>query len=169
MTRDLPQGFRPYASRPGNDGQTVVAGVTTDEDGLRQRPLVAMTGASRTVVWARELEGLEDTYQARATHCAQGEDGLYVLLQSDTDPSPSLGQTLLSVARLAVDGEVLGVRSLDLPEADGHAYSAWVGDVPAAFEWKDGRILVSGQYFLLSDPEARKPFTLEVRAHADQH
>lgn len=163
----LPPNFKPYATQPLAGGQACVAGAATDEDGLRQRAVVALEqGASRTVSWARNLEGLEALYQSRATHCVLGDDALFVLLQSDTDPSPSISQTLLHVAKLDLQGNVLGVSAVNLPEAAGQAYSAYVDDVPADFSWRDGGLVVKGTYFLMSSPDERKPFALQVDPNA---
>lgn len=162
MSQELPQGFKPYATRQVADDRSCVAGVVTDEDGMHQRPVVAVTNGARSVLWARHLEGLEDAYQARATHCVQGDDALYVLLQSDTDPSPAISQTLLSVVKLDTSGTPVGTRDLSLPEARDQAYSAYVDEVPADFEWKGGALVVQGQYFLTAQPDARKPFKLTL-------
>ncbi len=123
-------------------------------------------GAARTVEWARNLEGLEALYQSRATHCVQGGGALFVLLQSDTDPSPSISQTLLHVAKLDMQGDVLGVSAVSLPDVRGQAYSAYVDDVPADFIWRDGNLVVKGTYFLMSNPDERKPFTVDVDPNA---
>ena len=159
MSRELPQGVKPYASRAVDGDRNCTAGVVTDEDGLGQRPVVAVTGAARTVVWARHLDVLEDAYQARATHCVQGGDALYVLLQSDTDPSPAISQTLLSVVRLDRSGNLLGAHDLSVSDARDQAYSAYVDEAPNDFEWRDGALVVKGHYFLTAQPDARKPFT----------
>lgn len=159
----LPPNFKPYATQPVGDGQACVAGAATDADGLKQRAVVALQkGPARTVAWARNLEGLETLYQSRATHCVQGDGVLFVLLQSDTDPSPSISQTLLHVAKLDMQGDVLGVSAVSLPDVQGQAYSAYVDDVPADFSWQEGSLVVKGTYFLMSDPDERKPFTVEV-------
>ncbi len=163
MSRELPEGYKSYAEQPLGDERTCTAGVVADADGLQQRPVVAITGASRTVLWARHLEGLEDAYQARATHCVQGGDALFVLLQSDTDSSPALSQTLLSVARLDLQGNLTGASDLSVPEAAGKAYSAYVDDVPADFVWQGGGLTVSGEYFLTAAPDDRKPFRLTLQ------
>lgn len=163
MSHTLPEGFKPYATRAIDGDRSCTAGVVTDPDGLQQRPVVAISGANRTVLWARHLEGLEDAYQARATHCVQGGDALYVLLQSDTDSSPALSQTLLSVVRLDAQGNLTGASDLSVPDAAGKAYSAYVGEVPADFEWTGGALVVKGEYFLTADAEARKPFALTLR------
>lgn len=159
----LPAGFKPYTTRSVGGDRSCTAGVVTDADGLQQRPVVAITGATRTVLWARHLEGLEDAYQARATHCAQGGDALYVLLQSDTHSSPALSQTLLSVVRLDAKGNLTGASDIAVPEGKGKAYSAYVSEVPDDFEWKDGALLVKGQYFFTASPDERKPFTVTLQ------
>ncbi len=162
MSRELPEGYKSYTEQALGDQRTCTAGVVTDADGLQQRPVVAITGASRTVLWARHLEGLEDAYQARATHCVQGGDALYVLLQSDTDSSPALSQTLLSVARLDLQGNLTGASDLSIAEAAGKAYSAYVDDVPTDFVWRGGALAVSGEYFLTAAPDELKPFALTL-------
>lgn len=163
MKEQLPKGFRPYSrSDVGNDRQGV-AGSVVDEDGFQQRPVVAITaGGERTVIWARQLDGLEDAYQARATHCVLGDEALYVLLQSDTDSHPATSQTLLSVARLDLDGEMRRLMPVNVPGTEDRAYSAFVGTVPADVAWRNGRLVIRGEYFFLSAPRDRMAFVVEI-------
>lgn len=160
----LPEQLRIYETKPVNGQAVCIAGAVADEDGLNQRAFVALTeGATqRAVTWARNLDDLEDAYESRATHCVDGGGMLHVLLQSDTQAPQSLSQTVLAVARLSMEGEVREVVRLDIPCTSGKACSASVRYVSGAFTWNAGQLHVEGEYFLLSDPELRHPFSLDV-------
>lgn len=167
-SQGLPSGFHAYADRPAGDRACLV-GAVTDEDGMHQRPVVALAdgktgGKNRVVAWARHFDVLEDAYQARATHCVLGDDALYALLQTDTQSQQTLSQTVLSVAKLDLHGEVLDTRPLDIPDTTGQAYSAYVAEMPGDFRWEGGRLRIRGEYFLLSDPDTRKPFAVDLTA-----
>lgn len=157
----LPRRFHTYVNQAISERQSCLAGTVTDDDGMYQKPVVVLA-TGRLVTWTRYLDGLEDTYQSRATHCVLGDNALYVLLQSDTQAPQTLSQTLLSVARLDLEGNVQAVRPIDIPEATHQAYSASVADVPADFSWRAGQLIVKGQYVLMGAPDARTPFTLSV-------
>lgn len=155
----LPPGFREYAAVSVLPYGACLAGATTDEDGLRQRAFVAFSrGPDRVVAWARHLDGLEDAYQARATHCVHGNDALYVLLQADTHPAQGLSQTLLNVAMMTTDGDVQQVAPLHVRDAGARAYSASVDTSPGTFQWHAGRLQVRGSYVLMSSPRRRIAF-----------
>lgn len=142
-----PARFRTHAVSRASDGGDCLAGVVTDEDGRHQKPFIALAhGQDGPVAWSRELDGLEDACQARATHCLLGFGALYVLLQSDTHPGRSRSQRLLNVAKLDIRGHVQGKRTVAVPAAFGRAYSAWVDEQPANFRWEDGRLVVEGRY-----------------------
>lgn len=159
----LPPGFRQYAATPVLSFGECLTGATTDQDGLHQRAFVALsTGRNKVVAWARHLDGLEDAYQARATHCVHGDGALYVLLQADTHPSRTLSQTLLNVAKITAHGDVQQVAPLHVRDAGGQAYSAHVDASPGAFQWQGGRLLVLGQYFLMQDPARRHGFAAQL-------
>lgn len=159
----LPAGFRSYGTQEIDQSRSCLVGASTDEDGMHQRPVVALaTGKERAVTWARHLDGLEDAYASRATHCVLGDGALYVLLQSDTQAAQTLSQTVLTVAKLDLQGEVLSVGLVDVPGTTDQAYSAYVHEVSGAVSWKAGQLRIEGEYFLMSDPEQRKPFVLTL-------
>lgn len=164
----LPGRFRAYAISSAGAGRNCLAGVITDEDGLRKRAVVALAhGQEGPVAWSRELDGLEDAYQARATHCLLGHGALYVLLQSDTHPARTRSQTLLSVAKLDIRGQVQATRTVSVPESFGQACSAWVDEQPAHFRWEGGRLVIEGYYRPISDVGSGKPFRISLGPELD--
>lgn len=162
--RELPDRLRVYARHPVDAGRSLIAGAVSDEDGMRQRAFVALKGGdeSHAVAWARNLDGLEEAYESRATHCIVANASLYVLLQSDTQAPQTLSQTLLAVARLGLLGDVKAVLPLEIPGTQGRACSALVPLVSGAFVWDAGHLRIGGEHFLLSDPARREPFELLV-------
>lgn len=161
--QDLPTGFRSYGAGEIDRERACLVGASTDEDGMHQRPVVALAaGKERVVTWARHLDGLEDAHGSRATHCVLGDGALYVLLQSDTQAAQALSQTVLTVAKLDLQGDVLAVGLVDVPGTMDQAYSAYVHEVSGAFSWEAGQLKVEGEYFLMADPEQRKPFVLTL-------
>ena len=166
--QELPAGFRAYGTQEIDPSRSCMVGASTDEDGMHQRPVVVLAaGEERSVTWARHLDGLEDAYESRATHCVLGDGVLYVLLQSDTQAAQTLSQTVLTVAKLDLQGEVLQVGLVDVADTADQAYSAYVHEVSGAFSWEAGLLTIEGEYFLTSDPEQRKPFALTLAPGLD--
>jgi len=161
----LPEAFIAYASTPVDGGDCVV-GDTTHE-GMSGRAYVYLKDAStHKPRWITSIPLGQDLYQNRATHCFSMGGYLFVLVQSDTSQATSLSQTLLNVVELSpADGAILADQYADVPGVDA-AYSSWVETDNEGFHQDHGQIKVTGQYFLLNDPQNRKPFTTTLPAHS---
>lgn len=167
-TRTFPGRFRVDAiGRAGDDGNCL-ADVVVDENGPRQKPLVALAqGQEGPVAWSWELDGLEAAYQARATHCLLGHGALYVLLQSDAHAVCARSQTSLSVAKLDIRGQLQATRTVFVPECVGQACSTWVDEQPVHFRWEDGKLVIEGCYRPQSEAGAGKPFRTSLSPDLD--
>lgn len=165
----IPAGFSSYASESIGAGRQCVVGATVDEDGMNQKPVVYVEQINGKPVWSRSLDLPADTQQSRATHCVAEGDALYVLLQSDTQPQQqALSQTLLRVVKLdAGNGAVRGAGDVAVAGAQG-AYSAVVGEGAQHLRWIDDRLSVSGQYFLLDQPDRRSDFRALLKSDLSQ-
>ena len=165
MDTTIPANFSPYATAQIGDGERCVAGASTDDDGLNQKPVLYVSAQDqKQVQWSQTLPLPADTYQSRATHCLATHEALYVLLQSDTQPEQTLSQTLLRVLKIDPrNGAVLA--SMDVvPAGVADAYSAWVEEGPENFRLHDGKLVVSGKFYRLADAEERKSFQVELNA-----
>ncbi|WP_363797285.1 hypothetical protein ABU614_18955 [Lysobacter firmicutimachus] len=159
---EIPAGFSSYASESIGGNRQCVVGAATDEDGMNPRPVVYLAETSGRPVWVRSLDLPADMHQSRATHCVGEGGALYVLLQSDTQAPQSLSQTVLHALKLdARSGATLAQAPLSVPGASG-AVSAWVGEDPAGFAWRDAGLTVSGQYAHGEDRDRPQPFRLRV-------
>jgi len=156
----LPDHFTAYASASIGHGRRCVSGMSADEDGMNQRPAVYATNASgKRVLWIARLDLPADMYQSRATHCAGRGDALYVLLQSDTQASQSLSQTILRVVKLnAFTGAVQLQQDIEVPAT----YSAWVNKGATRFVWNGNRLVITGNVRLASDHERVQKFTVRL-------
>lgn len=164
----IPAGFSSYASESIGAGRQCVVGATVDEDGMNQKPVVYVEQINGKPVWSRSLELPADTQQSRATHCVAEGDALYVLLQSDTQPQQALSQTLLRVVKLdAGNGALRGAGDVAPAGVQG-AYSAVVGEGAQHLRWVDDRLSVSGQYFLLDQPDRRSDFRALLKSDLSQ-
>lgn len=159
----LPEHFKAYASASIGHGRRCLAGVNTDADGMNQRPVVYATKADgKRVLWIAQLDLPTDMHQSRATHCAGRGDALYVLLQSDTQASQSLSQTLLRVVKLnASTGAVRSQRDVEVPST----YSAWVPKGATHFVWNGNRLVIHGDSRLASDRERLQKFSVRLDSH----
>ncbi len=156
----FPEHFRAYASTPIGHGQRCISGIDTDADGMNQRPVVyAATASSKRVLWIAQLDLPADMYQSRATHCTGRGDALYVLLQSDTQASQSLSQTLLRVVKLnASTGAVQSQQDVEVPAT----YSAWVPKGATHFVWNGNRLAINGDARSASDRERFQKFAVRL-------
>lgn len=161
----LPKAFSAYGSTPVPGGECI-AGNTTKE-GMNGRAYVYVrdTG-SQQPRWITAIPVPRHFYQNRATHCFAMGGSLYVLVQVDTNQATSLSQTVLKVVELSPDaGKILSDRYADVPGID-EAYSSWVDNGREGFREDRGQIRVSGQYFMMNDPNRRTPFTITLPAHS---
>lgn len=168
MDATVPANFSEYANAPAGNDRRCLAGASTDDDGLNQKPVLYVSGKDQAVQWSQTLPLPPDTYQSRATHCLGTDDLLYVLLQSDTQPEQTLSQTLLRVLKVdSGTGAVLA--SADVaPVGVTDAHSAWVEEGSANFQLRKDKLVVTGRYFRLAAPEDRKPFQVELDKSLNQ-
>lgn len=161
-TVKLPDHFTAYASASIGHGRRCVSGISTDEDGMKQTPVVYATNTSgKRLLWITRPELPADVYQSRATHCTINGDALYVLLQSDTQASQSLSQTLLRVVKLDASlGTVQLQKDIEVPGS----YSAWVDKGATRFVWKRNRLVINGNSRLASDHERLQNFTVRLNS-----
>lgn len=155
------ENFVSYSALPIGPDQQCVVGAQVDEDGMNQRPVVRLTKDGRDVWVARpRLPPL--SFQGRATHCQVSESTVFVLVQSDTQPEASLSQTFVEMVALdRGSGTVLQVHSIEPPEVQG-AYTAWVEQGGGNFRLAGGRVLIAGEYALLTSRETQVNFTVEI-------
>lgn len=155
----LPDHFTAYASESVGH-RRCVSGTSTDGDGMNQRPAVYATNASgKRVLWVARLDLPANMYQSRATHCTGRGDALFVLLQSDTQASQSLSQTLLRVVKLdAITGAVQLQQDVEVPAT----HSAWVDKGATRFVWEGNRLVIAGNARLASDHERLQKFTMRL-------
>ena len=156
----LPDHFTPYASESIGDGKRCIVGVTTDDDGLNQRPVAYVAGSEiKRAIWIAPLDPPPNTFQSRATHCNHHGAALFVLLQSDTQPEQTLSQTLLRVVKLdAATGAVQAQRNVAVPKA----HTAWVDEGASHFRWQGDVLTISGNYRRQSDQDDQTPFTVHL-------
>lgn len=161
-TVKLPDHFTAYASASIGHGRRCVSGISTDEDGMKQTPVVYATNTSgKRLLWIARPELPADVYQGRATHCTVHGDALYVLLQSDTQASQSLSQTLLRVVKLNASlGTVQLQKDVEVPAS----YSAWVDKGATRFVWNGNRLVINGNSRLTSDHERLQNFTVRLNS-----
>ncbi len=162
----LPSDYRSYAVERLADGRWCVAGASLSGDLQLQTPRVYEIAAdAKRIVWERSIDIPAGHHQARATHCVDGGDRVFVLVQSDTQASAALSQTFLRAVGLdAASGEMRSQQMLK-PDTAGASYSAWVGD-DGRFAVVDGRLTVHGHYSLLTDREKYFDFDAAVAVDA---
>jgi len=164
MDTAIPENFSAYATSSVEEDKRCVAGASTDEDGLNQKPVLSIVSGpgEGSVQWSQTLPLPPDTYQGRATHCLGADGSLYVLIQSDTQPEQTLSQTLLQVLKIDLGNGALRARA-DVGPADvTDAYSAWLEEGAENFQLQNGKLVMSGKYYRLVDAEDRKPFQVEL-------
>lgn len=165
---EVPKGFKALSTVPIDGGNACVAGVTRDADAMNQRALVYVEDAKKRPVWSAALKLRDDWYQNRATKCLGIGTDVFVLVESDTDSHQATSQTFLSVIKLsAADGKIEGSKNLVIDEATG-PNSAWVGAAQDGFTLASGKIVVKGNYFLMSDPDTKRPFSVIVPTSLDK-
>lgn len=154
-----PESFSVYASEPIGDGKLCVVGASTDDDGMNQKPIIYVVRTDKRLMWVAQLDLPADTYQGRATHCSRYDGALLVLLQSDTQASRAMSQTLLRVEKIDVStGAIEKTHDINIPDA----YTAWVDVGPGHFQWKGNLLTVSGSYRTGPDQNHSMPFTVHL-------
>jgi hypothetical protein len=163
----LPKGFTAYGSSP-IDGGECIAGDATKE-GMDGRAFVYVKDAgTQKTRWVTSIPLPSHWYQNRATHCFAMHGSLFVLVQTDTSQRTSISQTLLNVVELSpTTGKIIASQDADVPGVDA-SYSSWVDKGNEGFHEDKGQVAISGQYFLMSDPDKRVPFTANLPAHASK-
>lgn len=164
----IPKGFRTLNTTPIDGGMKCVAGVTSDADAMNQRAFVYVEDASKRPIWSAPLKLRDDWYKNRATKCAGAGTDVFVLVESDTDSHQATSQTFLSVVKItATNGQIETTKNLVIDGAKG-SKSVWVGDKPDGFTITGGQIVVKGNYFLMSDPDTRLPFSMTLPTSLDK-
>ena len=125
------------------------------------------TGTQKTR-WVTSIPLPSQWHQNRATHCFAMHGSLFVLVQTDTSQRTSISQTLLNVVELSpTTGKIIASQDADVPGVDA-SYSSWVDKGNEGFHEDKGQVAISGQHFLMSDPDKRVPFTVNLPAHASK-
>jgi len=159
----LPAHHKDYATSTIDGSRQCKVGVVTDADGMNAKGLVYVNEGTK-LVWATTLKLPEFTEQARATHCVQSGKSVYVLVQGDTNTSPSLGQTLLNVAQLdAATGKAQGMEYVDLADVNGSLSMSADTDAKNFRVTSPGTIEVAGKYVLTDAPDASHDFKVTVK------
>jgi hypothetical protein len=159
----LPAHHRDYATSKIDGGRECKVGVVTDADGMHAKGLVYVNDG-KNLIWATTLKLPEFTQEARATHCVQSGKSLYVLVQGDTNTSPSLGQTLLNVAQLdAATGKAQGMQYVDLADVNGSISMSADADAKNFRVTSPESLEVAGKYVLTDAPDASHDFTVTVK------
>lgn len=158
----VPSRFKAYASEPIGHERRCVVGVSTDDDGMHQKPVVYVVDAkSKRISWVARLKFPTKMYESRATHCNRRGDALFVLQQTDTQSMQSLSQTLLSVVKLNVaTGGVQLQRPVRVPDT----YSSWVAGSADDFRWRDDRLVIVGKQRPNADRENIVDFTVRLKS-----
>ncbi len=158
----LPVNFNRYSLIAIGGGDSCVVGAEVDDDGTNQRPFVFVVNGKGGTIWKKALGLPVNSYQARATHCEEIDDAIFILLQSDTQPQQTLSQTLLSVSKLDVHtGATQALATIAVPKLSG-AYSSWVDEGADHFQWKNDALVINGNYFLLSNKDQHLKFQVQL-------
>lgn len=158
----LPEDVSAYASLPIANGQICVAGVKTDDDGMNQKPVVYLAQPHGGFAWNVSLPLPTNTYQARATHCIAAQQVLLVLVQGDTQSEQSLSQTLLQVVELdRRTGKLIATKGVSVPNVTS-AYTEWVEKDADNFSLASKKLVIKGQYALLSNRDQPSAFTVQM-------
>lgn len=155
----MPAHFKSYAMTDIGNGLRCIVGDTTDE-GLNGKAYVYVVDlTTHKIRWVTRIPLTPRWYQNRATHCLADDTKVYALDQSDTSSFQTLSQTFVDVVTLdRATGRIESTDSVIAKDAGDRA-STWVEKGAENFRFEDGKIIVSGQFFNLDDPETRKPFT----------
>ena len=147
----LPTGMDVYATTDAGHGLRCVVGTRTGNAGVGTRPVVYLAKAGGGFAWHVDLRVPGNLYQGRATHCVAAANGLYVLVQMDTDAHVMTDQTLLKVVKLNErTGAVMAAADFVGPDI-ADAYTAWVEEGAENFRFVDGKLTIRGRYDLMSN------------------
>lgn len=148
----LPANVDVYASVKLGGGWRCEVGAEQVGDLLREVPVVYLGKPGHGFAWHARLRIPEHFYQGRATHCVASGGRVYVLVQLDTDSRRSMNETVLRVAALnEKTGARITSRSVEIPEVSSSFYTSWVKEGRDHFRLKGNRLVISGEYELMSD------------------
>jgi hypothetical protein len=155
----LPPHFQSNAKADVGPGLRCVVGNATDADGLNARAYVAVEDTkTHKVRWATAVPLDKNWYQNQATHCLGDGNRVLAVVQSDTTSEASLSQTFVDVVTLdAGTGRLESVDPVKVPNVHG-ATSTFVDAGESNFRLIDGKPVVTGQYFQVSNRDDIKPF-----------
>lgn len=157
---DFPVDFKQYGAAPIDGGQCIV-GAYQDDLGRQSAAVFAVSSDGRRR-WEAKIPRDPDFHQNRATHCACTSDACYVAVATDTQPSQSLSQTLLSIVRISLPTGKLGkTHSVDRIPGGQNAATMWIEDRPDAFAIRGERIELRGLWRAQPEDDAR-PFHVEL-------
>jgi hypothetical protein len=161
----LPPHFQANAKSEAGPGLTCVAGSSTDADGMNARAFVVIEDTkSHKIRWATAVPLEKGWYQNQATHCLSDGGHVLAIIQSDTTSESTLAQTFVDVATFDTGtGRLTSTSPVKVPDVHG-AVSAFVDSESSNFKLIDGKPVVTGQYFLLSNRDDMKPFTASPAA-----
>ena len=156
----IPSGFEQYAKTDAGEGQQCVVGDVTDEDAMNGRAYVYLENmTSHAVHWVTSVPLRPNRYQNRATHCLSDAGKIYALIQSDTSQTQELSQTFVDVVTLdRATGRIESTEKVIAKEA-GRTPSTWVEAGPENFRRDNGKIVVTGKFFNLNNPNDRRAFS----------
>lgn len=119
-----PGEFKRYAASAMPSGECVV-GALIDDLGV-QTAVVMGVGTDGRRRWTTSVPAEAGFYQTRATHCACSGSACYAAIATDTQPSQSVSQTLLTLAKLdPSSGKRLADRAIEPSEAT-RTSSTWM-------------------------------------------
>ena len=160
----VPAHFQSYATTNVGGGLSCVVGATSDSEHSNERAYVYIEDSkTHTLRWIASIPLHAGWYQNRASHCVADGGAIYALIQSDTNATPVMSQTLISIAKL--DQGTGRIESNDLIKvtASVGAHTVFVYDGAENFRSDAGKLVVTGEYVSKSDPaEIRKPFTFAI-------
>ncbi|NII06027.1 hypothetical protein [Luteibacter anthropi] len=158
-TVKMPAHFQSYSMTDIGNKLRCIVGNTTQE-GLNGRAFVYLIDlTTHEIRWVTKIPLRPNDYQNRATHCLAGDKKVYALIQTDTSSFQATSQTFVDVVTLdEATGQIESTENVIAKEA-GRRPSTWVDGGPENFRRENGKIVVTGQYFNLDNPEVRKPFT----------
>jgi len=157
---NLPPHFDANAKASIGHGLQCVVGNATDADGMNARAWVTVEDAkSHRVRWATAVPLDKNWYQNQATHCLSDGNRVLAVVQSDTMSEAATAQTFVEVATLDVaTGHLESLDPVKIPGFHGAA-SMRVDNGEENFRLIDGKPVVKGQYFVLSNRDDIKPFS----------
>jgi hypothetical protein len=156
----LPPHFEANAKVDVGSGLRCVVGNATDADGMNSRAWVTVEDMkTHKVRWATPVPLDKNWYQNQATHCLSDGKRVLAVIQSDTMSEAATAQTFVEVATLDVgSGHLESLDPVKIPGFHGAA-SMRVDDGEDNFRLIDGKPVVKGQYFVLSNRDDIKPFS----------